>query len=73
VAVAVRRRRRGEGRARWLAAAGVDVTVVDDPARVAIMDRFVADHPDLWYEDVGIAPATRPRTCGGWRRTAPTR
>jgi cytosine deaminase len=56
VAVAVRRRRRGEGRAQWPAAAAVDVTVVDDPVCVAIMERFVADHPDFWYEDIGVAP-----------------
>ena len=44
------------GQHEWLAAAGVDVTVLDDPDCVAMMERFVADHPDLWYEDIGIAP-----------------
>jgi creatinine deaminase len=33
---------------------GVDVTVVDDPACVELMTAFIADHPDLWNEDIGV-------------------
>jgi cytosine/creatinine deaminase len=40
----------------WLAAAGVDVTVLDDLECVAMMERFVAARPDLWYEDIGVDP-----------------
>jgi len=32
---------------------GVEVVVVDDPTCVALMDRFIADKPDLWNEDIG--------------------
>ena len=44
------------GQHEWLAAAGVDVTVLDDPDCVAMMARFVAERPDLWYEDIGAEP-----------------
>ncbi|RPI22581.1 MAG: nucleoside deaminase, partial [Actinobacteria bacterium] len=33
---------------------GVSVEVVDDPGCVAMMERFIADHPDLWQEDIGV-------------------
>jgi cytosine deaminase len=42
------------GQHEWLAAAGVDVTVLDDPECVAMMERFVAERPDVWYEDIGV-------------------
>lgn len=32
---------------------GVDVTVVNDPACIELMGRFIRDHPSLWYEDIG--------------------
>lgn len=32
---------------------GVDVTVVDSPDCRDLMTRFVAAHPDIWYEDIG--------------------
>jgi creatinine deaminase len=37
----------------WLAAAGVEVTVLDDAACQSLMAEFVAAHPELWYEDIG--------------------
>jgi cytosine deaminase len=37
----------------WLARHGVAVTVVDDPACVRLMTRFVAERPGLWFEDIG--------------------
>jgi cytosine/creatinine deaminase len=37
----------------WLRAAGVEVTVVDSPECVALMDRFIAEHPEIWNEDIG--------------------
>jgi cytosine deaminase len=33
---------------------GVIVDVVDDPTCLALMTRFVEDHPQLWNEDIGI-------------------
>jgi cytosine deaminase len=32
---------------------GVDLVVVDDPRCVALMEEFIAAHPDLWNEDIG--------------------
>jgi len=37
----------------YVASRGVAVDVVDDPRCVALMDEFVAAHPDLWNEDIG--------------------
>ncbi|MFE5287503.1 nucleoside deaminase [Nocardia sp. NPDC056611] len=38
----------------WLAEHGVEVTVLDDPACVDMMTRFIAERPELWYEDIGV-------------------
>jgi creatinine deaminase len=35
---------------------GVDVQVVDDPACVELMTTFIAERPDLWFEDIGEPP-----------------
>ncbi|MEE6179921.1 nucleoside deaminase [Mycobacterium sp. 050134] len=40
----------------WLAENGVTVTVLDDGRCTAMMSAFIADHPDLWHEDIGLAP-----------------
>ena len=40
----------------WLAEHGVDVLVLDDPGCVDLMERFIADRPDLWFEDIGVDP-----------------
>jgi creatinine deaminase len=32
---------------------GVEVEVVDDERCVEMMERFIAEHPDLWFEDIG--------------------
>src|SRR3954466_5834026 len=37
----------------WLAEHGVQVTIVDDPDCVELMTEFIAEHPSLWYEDIG--------------------
>ncbi|HTK28296.1 MAG TPA: nucleoside deaminase [Vicinamibacterales bacterium] len=36
-----------------LVSRGVRVEVVDDPRCVAMMERFIAEHPGLWDEDIG--------------------
>lgn len=33
--------------------AGVEVVVADDAACHALMQRFIAEQPDLWWEDIG--------------------
>lgn len=45
------------GREDWLRAEGTEVMVLDDPRCVALMERFIAQHPDLWDEDIGVPPA----------------
>ena len=32
---------------------GVEVDVVQDPACIALMETFMREHPDLWFEDIG--------------------
>jgi creatinine deaminase len=32
---------------------GVEVVVADDAECVAMMERFIAEHPSLWNEDIG--------------------
>jgi len=31
---------------------GVEVILLDDPDCCALMERFIAERPDLWYEDI---------------------
>ena len=33
---------------------GVNLEVLQDPACIGLMERFIADHPDLWNEDIGV-------------------
>lgn len=44
------------GREDWLAEEGVEVVVLDDKRCLELMKRFIADHPDLWDEDIGVPP-----------------
>jgi cytosine/creatinine deaminase len=37
----------------WLAEHGVEILVLDDPGCVELMTTFIAEHPALWYEDIG--------------------
>jgi len=38
----------------WLAENGVEVVLLDDERCVAMMTDFIASHPDLWNEDIGV-------------------
>ncbi len=40
----------------WLAEHGVEVTVLNDRRCIDMMATFVAEHPDLWHEDIGVTP-----------------
>ena len=42
----------------FLRSRGVDVTVLDDPACTALMQRFQREKPVVWAEDIGVEPAT---------------
>jgi creatinine deaminase len=44
------------GQHEWLAESGVDVTLVDDPGCVRMMEEFIAARPELWFEDIGVDP-----------------
>ncbi|MET9229394.1 nucleoside deaminase [Lentzea sp. NPDC003310] len=37
----------------WLAEHGVGITVVEDPSLIELMTTFIAERPELWYEDIG--------------------
>lgn len=37
----------------YLRSRGVELVVLDDPECVDLMARFVAEHPQLWNEDIG--------------------
>lgn len=41
------------GEEAWLRSRGVEVEVVQDPACIELMRRFIAAHPALWNEDIG--------------------
>lgn len=34
---------------------GVEVVVLDDPTCIAMMGEFIAENPELWNEDIGVA------------------
>ena len=38
----------------WLAENGVEVVLLDDAECVAMMTAFIAEHPELWNEDIGV-------------------
>lgn len=35
-----------------LRARGVEVAILDDPDSIALMRRFITEHPDVWDEDI---------------------
>ena len=37
----------------WLRSRGVTLTVLQDPACIALMTEFIQAHPGLWHEDIG--------------------
>lgn len=38
----------------WLEENGVEVVVLDDPQCRAILETFIAEHPEVWDEDIGL-------------------
>ena len=38
----------------FLTSRGVDVTLLDDPACIELMSRFIRERPELWNEDIGV-------------------
>jgi cytosine deaminase len=43
-----------QGEESLLRARGVEVTVVQDPRCIRLMGQFIAEHPGLWHEDIGV-------------------
>jgi cytosine deaminase len=37
----------------WLAENGVEIVLLDDPECVEMMTRFIAEKPEIWFEDIG--------------------
>ncbi len=42
------------GREDWMRQEGVALRLMNDPLCTALMQQFVAAHPELWDEDVGV-------------------
>ena len=38
----------------YLRSRGVEVEIVDDPECYQLMQEFIANHPTLWHEDIGV-------------------
>jgi cytosine/creatinine deaminase len=38
----------------WVAEHGTEVIVLNDPACTELLGTFIADHPELWHEDIGL-------------------
>ena len=38
----------------WAAEHGAEVIALDDPECIALLGTFIAEHPELWYEDIGL-------------------
>ncbi|MFL6844814.1 MAG: nucleoside deaminase [Allosphingosinicella sp.] len=54
-AVVILENRNFGGNEDFLRANGVAVTVVDDPRCIDLMARFIAERPELWFEDIAEA------------------
>ena len=50
--VVIGERRNFEGNSDFLAERGVDVVLLDDPACIDLMARFIRERPELWHEDI---------------------
>ena len=50
--VVVGENRNFPGNIDFLRSHGVDVRLMDDPDCIALMTRFIAEHPELWDEDI---------------------
>jgi cytosine deaminase len=43
-----------QGPEAYVRSRGVELVIVDDPRCVDLMQRFIAEHPTLWNEDIGV-------------------
>ena len=42
-----------QGNPDYLESRGVELVILDDPDCIALMEKFVAEKPELWNEDIG--------------------
>jgi creatinine deaminase len=38
----------------WVAEHGCQVVELNDPECIELLGRFIAEHPELWHEDIGL-------------------
>lgn len=38
----------------WMKSQGIQLTILDDPRCIALMERMKREKPDLWAEDIGL-------------------
>lgn len=43
-----------QGREDWMSAEGIELRVIDDARCIELMREFIARHPELWNEDIGV-------------------
>jgi cytosine deaminase len=43
-----------QGAEDYLRSRGVQLTILNDPECIALMEAFQRDHPELWNEDIGV-------------------
>ncbi len=43
-----------QGREDWLKQEGIELRLMNDERCIAMMERFIREHPDLWNEDIGL-------------------
>jgi cytosine/creatinine deaminase len=44
------------GREDWLRSEHIEVVLANDPRCIQLMRTFIAEHPQLWNEDIGVPP-----------------
>jgi len=45
-----------QGREDWMRQEKIELVIADDQRCIALMRGFIAQHPELWNEDIGIPP-----------------
>jgi cytosine deaminase len=43
-----------KGPEEYVASQGVQLKVLQDPACIEMMQKFIAENPELWNEDIGV-------------------
>lgn len=43
-----------QGPEAYVRSRGIELTIVNDPACIELMETFIRQHPELWNEDIGV-------------------